>query len=89
MEANWKWAFANCGSDIRERHPLETHLNRIRDFTGNLARIWTIASSERQSDIAIALSVCTRRKPECTELLSTDGVTVRYINLDEIKLGTE
>ncbi|RDX79419.1 hypothetical protein CR513_40160, partial [Mucuna pruriens] len=38
---------AKCGSDRRESHDLLTHLNRTRDFTGNLNKISIINSHGR------------------------------------------
>jgi hypothetical protein len=43
-EVIWKCKFVKTGSEIRESHDLRTHLNRKRDITGNLSRIWMIKS---------------------------------------------
>ena len=40
-----------AGLVIREFHDLETHLNRIRDFTGSLCRISSNTSYGRYSNI--------------------------------------
>lgn len=32
------------GSEIKERHDLDTHLNFKRDFTGSFENIWTMTS---------------------------------------------
>jgi hypothetical protein len=40
----WKCKFVKTGSEIRESHDLRTHLNRKREITDNLNKIWMIKS---------------------------------------------
>ena len=45
-----RWSFANRGSEMREFHDLQTHLNCRRDLTGTLWRIFEISSSSKTGD---------------------------------------
>lgn len=52
-----KCDFANWGSEMIELQRLETQLNRIRGFTGNLYRICNIISSGRCSFVVAVIAI--------------------------------
>jgi hypothetical protein len=50
--ARWRWVLTRSGSEISERHGLDTHLNRHRDLTGSRDSMSTMSSSGRTLDMA-------------------------------------
>ena len=45
--ARWRWFLTKSGSEMSERHGLDTHLNRQRDLTGSRDSMSTMSSRGR------------------------------------------